>query len=433
MPVENGSCDGSADGVDGFEDEFARALRGAASLAPEAALFTLAAGAERVGRRRRGRRRAVLAGGLAAVVLAAGSVGLLADGTAADVFGPSGERVRPMTSEEVVGLVTGLLPPGSVTVLAAETPGVAGPSGNVHETFGVLLFDDGKGASLVSYSVERGSRKPEEAAVCLDPFSIPKEGCDRSVAPDGSVTVIDKLRDVNVTGLRKWQAARAEPDGTVVRVTEYNGQPAAPNREAPPLVEEQLGTMMSAPEWDRVVAALPADPKAPKAKPAQVATPSPGAPAATPGPDGSTPAAPELVAALAGVLPPGAEASGQDAEHGTLLVTYEGRTSMLAVQVQPAGARGLEERKYAEEGPPTPLEVREKPADGTLVVTNRFGNGKTAVDPVLHWLAAVYYPDGRSVTVSEWNGENGYTFRPGTPALSPEQLKAVATAPVWRN
>ncbi|BFV59423.1 hypothetical protein KCMC57_up45270 [Kitasatospora sp. CMC57] len=46
----------------------------------------------------------------------------------------------------------------------------------------------------------------------------------------------------------------------------------------------------------------------------------------------------------------------------------------------------------------------------------------------MHWAAAVHHPDGRSVEAYEWNGENGYTFRPGTPALSLDQLKAIVTA-----
>ncbi|MFJ9448377.1 hypothetical protein ACIRRH_42195 [Kitasatospora sp. NPDC101235] len=73
--------------------------------------------------------------------------------------------------------------------------------------------------------------------------------------------------------------------------------------------------------------------------------------------------------------------------------------------------------------------MREKLPDGTLVVTNRFGNGKTATDPILHWTAEVYSPDGHHVSISEWNGENGYTARPGTPALSLEQLKTIVTDP----
>ncbi|MER5354138.1 hypothetical protein ABT093_27855 [Kitasatospora sp. NPDC002551] len=66
-----------------FEAEFARALRGAADLAPEDALFGLAAGAERRGRRRRGRRRAALVGAVAVAVLVAGGAGVLGGGAGA--------------------------------------------------------------------------------------------------------------------------------------------------------------------------------------------------------------------------------------------------------------------------------------------------------------------------------------------------------------
>ncbi|MEV6978528.1 hypothetical protein [Kitasatospora sp. NPDC093806] len=420
MPVE--------DDFEGeFEGEFAQALRGAAALAPDDALFTLAAGAERRGRRRRNRRRAVLAGGLAAAVLVAGTVGALAGdgGPGSELFGPAAEPVKPMTSEEVVQLVTTLLPPGSVQAVTAQTPGIPGPSGNVHETFGVLQFDDGKGASTFHYTVERGAQAPDAAAVCMDPFNTPQDSCDRTVRPDGSILVIDKLRNSNSAGQRQWRATWAGPDGTTVQVTEYNGQPATPSRELPPLDAEQLTTLVTAPAWERVVAALPANPKAPK----------PHKPAATPTPTAAgTPAPAELIATLTGLLPQGAQPGAQEEKHAALTVTFEGRTSMISVHVEPAGPRGLQDKQDAEQNDtPTPLEVHEKLPDGSLLVLNQFGNGKTAVKPVLHWTAKVYYPDGRSVLLNEWNGENGYDFREGTPALSIDQLKAIITAPDWRK
>ncbi|MFF2349754.1 hypothetical protein ACFVVL_08235 [Kitasatospora sp. NPDC058115] len=405
-----------------FEAEFARALRGAAALAPDDALFGLATGAERRGRRRRGRRRAAVAGAVAAVVLVAGGVGLLAGGAGPGPAGPAAEPVRPMTADEVVQLVTGLLPAGSVRSTFTEEPGDPNTSRGAHQHFGVVEFDDGKGTSVITYGVERGTQRPDEAARCSDPFTTPQDSCERTERPDGSVVVVDKRRDANVPDQRQWQATWAAPDGTVVRITEYNGRPASPNRAEPPLDAEQLATIVTAPAWARVVAALPANPKAPKVP----RTPPAAAPTTTP------PAA-ELLATLTGLLPPGTTAAGADEQHATLTVTAGERSSKVSVLVEPAGAKGRQDRKGTEEGLPTPLEVREKLPDGTLVVTNRFGNGKTAVDPLLHWTAQVYYPDGRSVKLYEWNGENGYDFRPGEPALSVDQLKAVVLAPDWRK
>ncbi|MER5354139.1 hypothetical protein ABT093_27860 [Kitasatospora sp. NPDC002551] len=327
-----------------------------------------------------------------------------------------------MTAEEVVQLVTGLLPPGSVESKIAETPGSSKASRGEHQNFGVLEFDDGKGVSVIVYSVDRGTQRPDEAARCSDPFTTPQDSCERTVREDGSVVVIDKRRDSNFPGQRQWQGTWALPDGTVVRVTEYNGQPATPAREEPPLDAGQLASMVTSPAWARVVAAMPPNPDAPKPpkeeeQPKQAATPSPA----------------ELLATLTRLLPPGTAPSGADEQHATLTVTAGERTSKVSVLVEPAGEQGRKNRKGAEEGLPTPLEVREKLPDGTLVVTNRFGNGKTATDPVLHWTAQVYYPDGRNVQLYEWNGENGYDFRPGEPALSVDQLKAAVLAPDWRK
>lgn len=196
-----------------------------------------------------------------------------------------------------------------------------------------------------------------------------------------------------------------------------------------------------------MVAAIPANPNAPKPsgseRPPSTATaptipPStPTASTAPPSPVIASPAPgdslPELAAVLAGLLPTGAKEVGRDAANGAVTVEYEGRTSRLTIHVEPAGARGIEFKKGAEEGTPTPLEVRQKLPDGTLIVMNQFGNGKSAIDPLLHWVAWVYYPDGRNILISEGNGEDDLTSRPGQPALSVDQLRAMVVAPDWRK
>ncbi|MER6398927.1 hypothetical protein ABT263_23180 [Kitasatospora sp. NPDC001603] len=398
-----------------FEDEFAQALRGAVALAPEPGLHTLAAAAQRRGRRRRNQRRALAVSGLAAVLVVAVSLTAVVGG-GSHAARPATEPVRPMTAEESVGLFTSLLPPGKSRVLFAATPAEAGPNGDRYQTGGTVLFDDGKGESMISYTVSRTELTPEAGAVCMDGFSEPQEACERAVDTDGSALVVDKLKDRNSDSHREWRATWAAPDGRRVTIIEHNGQPATPNRENPPLDAEQLRALVTAPAWARLFDALPARDIAPRPP-----TPEPG------------PKAEDLLAALVPLLPPGAVPSGQDGRNGPhLTVTYEGRTSMLSVSVTEPGERGVKDKEYAEaEGSAGPLAVRERRPDGSTVVTNMFGNGKTAVDPVLHWAAAVHYADGRAIEINEWNGENGYTFRPGNPALGVDQLKAIVTAPVW--
>ncbi|MEV0193256.1 hypothetical protein AB0I39_32585 [Kitasatospora purpeofusca] len=257
MPVES-------DAGNGFEDEFARMLSGAAALAPENGLFGLTVGAERLGRRRRNRRRAALAAGAVAVVVVAGSVAAFTGGPGPDPLGPAAGPARPMTEEEVVRLVTALLPPGSVKKITAEPPGSDHPSRGANRTLGVLSYDDGAGASTVAYFVERGTRTPESAVVCDEPSEAPKESCDRTVRPDGSVLMVDKAREAGSPDTRVWRGIYATPDGTVITIVEYNGDRTTPTREFPPLDERQLAAVATAPVWGKVVAEVAPNPNAPK-------------------------------------------------------------------------------------------------------------------------------------------------------------------------
>ncbi|MFJ2581292.1 hypothetical protein [Kitasatospora aureofaciens] len=409
---------------DEFADDFARALRGAAELAPEPVKHTLAANAEQRGRRRRRRRRTAFAGGLAVLVLAgAGGFAAVGDGSfgAVGPADPPAPDLPKMSSEEVVGLISGLLPPGKVRVIV---DGGAGDRGQ-HRTGATLWFDDGAGESIVEVSAERTDLRPDAGTVCADPFSTPQDSCDRTVRPDGSALVIDKLRDSYNAAKREWRATWAGPDGRRVMVTEYNGQPGASNRPNPPLTADQLTALLTAPAWDRIFASLAPVPGAPKPGDAPAPTPSQG--------QSQGPSNADLLAKLVPLLPAGAKVSGQDDKRAVLTATVDGRSSMLMVGVEPPSQRGRDELKSMDHDYTTPLEVREKRPDGTIVDTNRFGNGKGATDPVLHWTATVYYPDGSQVRISEWNGENGFTFKPGDPALDVNGLKAIVTNPAWRS
>ncbi|WP_354637557.1 hypothetical protein [Kitasatospora camelliae] len=402
-------------GAQSLEADFTRALREAADLTPDQALYTLAADAARVGRRRRNRQRVLVACGLLLAV-AAGSAASF--GIPGQPVVPAVQPAHPMTADESLALVSGLLPPGTVHGQYIAEPGVAGQDGNRYRTDGTLDFDDGQGASWISYFVEYTSQTPDESAVCMDGFQSPQESCERTVAPDGSVVVIDKLGDRHQADHKEWRATWAAPDGRRIMIIEHNGQPSRPNRPNPPLDAEQLRTLVTAPAWGRLFDALPT----PRTTPTPKADPTGAAPA-------------ELLATLVPLLPPGAQNSKPQAGDGAhLMVTFEGRTSMLSVTTAPAGERGLSDKQYADSpGSAGPLAQREHLADGTLVVTNQHGNGKSATDTILYWTAAVYYPDGRSVSISEANGENGYTARPGTPALSLEQLRAIVMSPTWRS
>ncbi|MFF1873824.1 hypothetical protein [Streptomyces sp. CB03911] len=393
-----------------FEDEFPLALRSAAELAPDPGAVGLAAGAVRRARRRR--TRGALAGTAAALAVAALGALLLPGAGAGAAPGPSGGQVasRGVSGAEMVGLLKALLPPGRISEAGADT----GARPVVH-----LLFDDGRGAATITLFVERVSGP--DAARCLDSFDTPTESCERTVRPDGSVVVIDKMNGRSADLPKEWRAVYATPGGKQVLLTSYNGVNAGPptTRPEPPLSAEQLTAVVTSPSWDAVFAGLPA-PSASGGSP----LPSPGA-ASAPAPAG-------ILATVAPLLPPGSvigePQTQESAGRAHLRVTFEGRTSLLLVSVDPASAENRAAKDVFERNPA----VTRRP-DGSAVDVQVGGASGSADGPALNWSVEVFHPDGRRIRVGEWNGENGYDFRPGTPALTVEQLTAIAADPAWRS
>ncbi|MFJ5881533.1 hypothetical protein [Kitasatospora cineracea] len=403
------------------DDELAsalsRALDGAAGLTPEAVHGRLAAGARRAGLRRQRRRRAVVAGALAVLVL--GAAGGFASGGrlpfAAD--GPAAPGPARMSEQRFDELLTRLLPPGTLEPVGRAWTGGRSP----HELGSMLTFDDGSGASMIQVTVQY-TADPVDRVGCMDAFQVPSDGCDRTVLPDGSVLVVDRLRSQSVADLREWRGVWAAPDGRQVHVTEYNGQPSRVSRPAPPLTQAQLTALVTAPQWAEAFAALTPVAGTPDATVSADAHPSPTA----------TETANALLDKLAALLPTGTATAERDAAHTRLAVTADGRRSSLTVAFTPPSQRGLDDLAGLAQQLPTPLEVREPMAGGGTVVVNAFGNGKTATDNLLHWVVTVYYPDGAQLLLNEWNGEQAYDAEPGVPALDLAALKAIALSPAWR-
>ncbi|BAJ26870.1 MULTISPECIES: hypothetical protein [Kitasatospora] len=395
-----------------------RVLDGAAAGAPEPVHGRLAAGARRAGLRRRGRRRAVLAGAVAAV-LVAGAAGLAAFGGRPSP-GPAAAGPR-ISDERFAELVGSLLPPGTVSGLVP-----AGPKPDPHEIGVALTFDDGAGASIVTVKVQY-SGVPVEAITCLDAFDTPTGSCDRVLRPDGSVLIVDKLRSQHVDNGQEWRGVWAAPDGRLVTVIEFNGEPSRPNRQQPPLADTALGAMASSPLWAEVFAAL-----------TPVPVPAPTAPTA-PETGGTGPAPSPAVSAdalldrLTDLLPAGTETGARNTAHTALAVAAAGRRSSLTVAYEPPSARGLADLADLPGTPRTELEVREPLPGGGFVVSTAFGDGKSATYPLLHWVVTVYYPDGARLVLGEWNGERSYEAAPGDPALDLAALKAIALSPAWRS
>ncbi|MFC8449411.1 hypothetical protein [Kitasatospora sp. NPDC057223] len=406
-----------------FEDEFPLALRNAAELAPDPATVVLAAGAVRRARRRR--TRGVLAGVAAVLAVATAGALLLPGSGSGRALGPSGGRATAggVSGPEMVALLTALLPPGGISDAGGTGTSDAGGPGarpGAH-----LTFDDGRGAAMISLIIQRVAGP--DAAQCMDSFDTPTESCERTWLPDGSAVVIDRMNARTAGRPKEWRAVYATPGGKQVLLSSYNAVTGGPplTRPDPPLSAEQLTAVVTSPSWDAVFAALPA------ASASDVSpVPSPGAtPTVAPLPDPA-----EILATATPLLPPGAVAgppqTQESAGRAHLQVTFEGRTSMLLVSVQPASEENRRAKELLEQGAEPDL-TRLPDGSGVSVrdsSATRGGGGSQT-----QWSVEAFHPDGRRIQVSEWNGLTGYEFNPGTPALTVEQLTAIAAGRSWRS
>ncbi len=72
-------------------------------------------------------------------------------------------------------------------------------------------------------------------------------------------------------------------------------------------------------------------------------------------------------------------------------------------------------------------------ASGAEVVTSTYGATKSSAEPPVRWLADALLPDGTHVSVSENIGANSFDAKPGTPALTLDQLADLAAASAWQQ
>ncbi|WP_030276482.1 hypothetical protein [Streptomyces sp. NRRL B-24484] len=392
------------------EESFTTALRSAAELAPEPnALFFAQGAATRGVRRRRRRRAAVLAGAaaVAAAVLAAGSLPALHGDRA-----PAAQPWSSVSGEYMRDALVSLLPNGRVT----GAMGFTGNEGDV--TLGpsaVVDLETAHTGGQISLGVDRIATPVTESsrgAHCFDPSERPTQSCSRTVRPDGSVLMVNVLLPERSGAGKVLVATYTRPDGRQVRVDTYNRD----GRPEPPLTVEQAVAVVTSGAWDVAFDGV------------RVTDP--------PNPGVSLPPAAALHDAVAKLLPAGAVAGPADglAMPGRvrLQVSLEGRTSWVAVDVEPHWQQG------GEADPRTVFESGRGPelthtADGTSVVAGGHRESDGADGPEVQWSAEALHPDGTRVTVNEWNGPDARTFLPGAPALTVDRLRALATAPAWRG
>lgn len=290
-----------------------------------------------------------------------------------------------------------------------------------------LTFDDGHGATLLQLStatVGLPLGDDTEGTHCSDPFMVPTEGCTRTVRPDGSILVIDKSAATPTNPVKTWHAVYTGTDGRQVRLDESNSRTMTPpaTRADPALSADQLTAVVTSGSWDQLVDA---------ARP--VSAPSSGQ---------ASPKAPQPADILAGadrLLPAGVQHDNGSTPQLTageahLTVTAAGRSSVLLITVDPHLGQGAGDPRKAFESQAQPGQQLTRAVNGgSSVITSTADVTTGGGTPATRWTVQVMQPDGTGVTINETNGTNGYDIQGGTPALTIDQLTAIATNPSWQQ
>ncbi|GLW67866.1 hypothetical protein Kpho02_01650 [Kitasatospora phosalacinea] len=392
------------------EEDFARALRAGAELAPLVPTEEFALGAERRGRRRVLRRRAGLAA-TAALVAAAGLVPALLP----DRAGPSG-RAPASAPPRVDGAfmldtLTAMLPAGgTVSDGQGAGPDQDGP-GQAPQAF--LDYDDGHGGKarllLTTDLVATPVTTDAQRLLCYEPIVPGNATCDPAARPDGSYLLTSGYGGPG-SDTHSLDVTYTLPDGRQVAVQEVA---ADRNVQQLPLDRAKLTEIVTAPQWQWVFGSLGPVPSRPPARPA--------------------PGGERMLAALTPLLH---GAHLDTSRTGTDLpgrirvdVTVNGRTSVLLLGVTPGWRRSYPTDPAA--AFPTAHRDVDRLPDGTMVSATLLGTAPGTADGG-GYLADALLPDGTRVNVRLWNSTTGRDGeRPGEPVLTLDQLSALVTDRVW--
>lgn len=428
MPVE--------DTEEHFEDRLGAALHQAGGTY-ETDRRTLITAGEVRGRRLLVRRKASVLGGVAGVAL----VGL---GGALLVPGGGGEG-----GERSVAASAGASSTGSSTVGHATPDAVSGdelvstlekllPKGEfsgqqsrgTNETlppYAGLVYDDGKGEAAVAVSlnqVEPGSEQARAVTACPDKVLFAYDpACVTSRLSDGSVLTIFQgyeYPDLRVQ-TKWWTADLVTPQGQHVNVSEWNAaaeKDAPVSRPEPPLSTAQLKKVVTAKAWLTAIDAYSESTENAKESLKPEQPKNTGQPPA--GIDGAT-----IRSTLVSLLPDDVEVvgqGGQDTEYTYVVVDDGQGESLVQINVQP-DMSDVEDQLFGPDAKTLP--------DGTKVATHQ-GPGEKGGAGVVMWTADTIRTDGRRVVVSAFNsGSQERAATRGTPALTIEQLEAIATSAKW--
>ncbi|WP_329280164.1 hypothetical protein [Streptomyces sp. NBC_00691] len=439
---------------EGFEDELGAILRRTGDGFAADDRRELVEGGLRRGKRRLVRRRLAMTGG----VLALAAVGI------GGVYG--GSLLSPGGSPEKVSVAsprTGNHPSGATeqappekqgdrkavsaievkdlaAVLKANTP--AGPweiadlEGEGQSVSGV--FDDGNGRAAVTVGLFRTGtgEAGQDQVSCPDKVAVPYDDCTEETLPNGSRLMIlegyeypDKREET-----KQWRAVLLTHDGFLIDVSEYNAaaEKGAPvSRENPPFSPAQLRALVTARAWGPLAARLPENLDTPGGEGGQGS----GADKAGEGSKGGTGEPPEHVepsgaavqSTLRSLLPKGLKVAdkGGDGGYGYLVVDDGRGRSLVQINVQPNMSDVAGDLFGS--GDVTTL------PDGRRVKLTQ-QPGEKGGEGVVWWTADTMTPEGFRVVVSAFNaGTQHEAATRAEPALTMEQLKAIALSPKWQK
>ncbi|KOX16172.1 MULTISPECIES: hypothetical protein [unclassified Streptomyces] len=412
---------------DGFEEELGAVLRRTGEGFAADDRRELVEGGLRRGRRRLARRRLAVTG--SALALAALGVGGVYGGLLSGPAGPAGTASvaappKPTSATDPADPQPGAarIPVKDIAaVLKAHTP--AGQwkfddeSGLGQGALGV--YDDGGGEAAVSVLLSR-SHGPGEAGeglvTCPDEAHVPDVECTTETLPGGGRLML--LQGYEYPDRREetknWRATLLTEDGFLVDVNEYNAaaEKGAPvSRENPPFTLGRLKSLVTADAWRPLLAKL-TQPSRPSAPPSVPDEPSGDAVRTT----------------LRSLLPEGLKVEGgggqDDYGYAGLLVDDGKGRSFVEINVQ-TGMQDVAGHLHAIGAATLP--------DGRLVGVTQEAAEKGG-DRVVARTVDTLTPEGFRVVITTLNSD-GYRA-PATraePALTVEQLKAIALSPKWRK
>ncbi|MGE7439861.1 hypothetical protein [Kitasatospora sp. NPDC001175] len=429
-----------------FEDEFASALREVADVSLVRGVDELAVDAARRGRRKKLRRNviggavmvAVVASGAAAVASLPGGRGTTdpAAPASASVSGSpaptaaASTPAAPVGADQMLSLLKSAIPSGWQESNPDSRSTEPDPKLNGRRApYAGLTLEDGQGQGSITVNLRRDPTPVDmnaDWAKCPDPTYEPYTVCSHTARPDGSyLTVLQRWTHPDkARGFKQWFATLRRPDGAVVDVTEYNmpGQTVYQlTRTDPPLTADQLAAIATDHRWDQVLNALPA-----AAAPAKTDMPPPNF---------TSPKVDQILATAAQLLPNGLKESdtGGSGAIGDAHFTVDDGQGKSLIEVIVQDWSGFQPSKFSGADVSTEFKNATTLSDGTKVLSyteDDFAGHKGIVRNGVDILR----PDHLRVLVHSFNSAApaGQPTR-DAPALTLDQLQALATSPAWHG